>query len=116
MEKTCIICPKGCRLTYEEVSEQLIVTNNQCKRGPIYLKQELEQPLRQLSTTVAVSGSEIPVCPVATNQEIPKEIMFDLIKELNTITLVAPVQANQLVLAQYNNIVVDIRTTRDIDI
>ena len=60
----CIICPRGCPLEIDEST--LEVRGNSCPRGKIYAESELTQPVRTVTTTVAIEGAAIPRCPVRT--------------------------------------------------
>ena len=50
MEYTCIVCPRGCRLTAEKVTEDgkeiIKVTGNFCPRGAKYATEEMTCPMR----------------------------------------------------------------------
>ena len=79
-EMICITCPKGCHLQIDE--ETLAVTGNGCPRGVIYAQNELTNPKRTVTSTVAITGSFLPRCPVRTSAPIPKALMTDLVAEL----------------------------------
>ena len=44
-ELTCIVCPRGCRLT---IDDNLNVTGNSCPRGAQYAKDEMTNPKRMI--------------------------------------------------------------------
>ena len=71
-ELTCIVCPVGCRVTVEIEGEEMRVSGNRCKRGEAYCRQEVSCPVRTVTSLVAVSGSEHPLCPVKTSRAIPR--------------------------------------------
>ncbi len=52
-ELICIVCPRGCHLTVDE-NNGYAVTGNSCKRGEIYGKAEVTNPVRVVTSTVAV--------------------------------------------------------------
>ena len=80
-ELTCICCPMGCRLTVDEDNDYA-VTGNTCKRGAVYGRNELMNPTRVLTTTVAIDGAAHGRMPVRTEDAIPKGKLFDAIEEL----------------------------------
>ena len=41
MEKICIVCPKGCRLSISQDGDKINVSGNFCPRGVKYAQQEL---------------------------------------------------------------------------
>ena len=53
----CIICPRGCPLEIDEST--LEVRGNSCPRGKIYAESELTQPVRTVTTTVAIEGPAV---------------------------------------------------------
>lgn len=98
-ELICIVCPKGCRLRVDE-EDGYAVTGQGCPRGEAYAKAELTHPTRVLTTTVRVEGGVHRRCPVRTDGPIPKDQMTALMRQLDGITLRAPVAAGQAVLRQ----------------
>ena len=73
-ELICIGCPMGCRLA-AEIEDGVVthVTGNTCRRGEEYAKKECVAPMRTVTGTVALRGGRLPVLPVRTNGEVPKE-------------------------------------------
>lgn len=80
---TCIVCPKGCQISVEldENKKVLSVSGHTCKRGEVYANTECTAPRRTITTTVAVRGGG--VVPVKTDATVPKELMFECMKEIN---------------------------------
>ncbi|MCL2672044.1 MAG: DUF1667 domain-containing protein [Clostridiales bacterium] len=88
METICTVCPKSCNLS---VDDRGAVTGNLCPRGETYGRNERLHPVRVLSSTVRVSGAIHHRCPVKTNFPIPKNEIFDAMRLLDDIELIAPV-------------------------
>ena len=63
----CITCPKGCRLSVDEENGYK-VTGNGCPRGEIYGKNELQHPVRVITSTVRIEGAAVPRLPVKTDK------------------------------------------------
>ena len=97
---TCVACPRGCTITVEyEGKEVYSVTGNVCKRGDEYARTEIVNPTRNIASTVKVNGGVHPVVPVKTSAPIPKTMIFDCMKEINAVTVEAPVRLGQVIIA-----------------
>ena len=94
----CITCHKGCHLTVDE-ENGFAVTGNSCPRGAEYGKNELQHPVRVITSTVRIKGAAGPRLPVKTDRPLPKEKMFQCMELLNTITVQSPVQVGQVLAA-----------------
>lgn len=110
---TCVACPLGCSITVEldDAGNILSVTGNTCKRGDAYARTEMTNPTRSLTSTVKVSGGAHPVVPVKSAAPVPKFMLFDCMKEINQVTLQAPVKIGQVVIHNILGTGVDIVTT-----
>lgn len=111
-EFICIECPKGCRLT---VDDDLNVTGNTCNRGKVYAINEITCPKRIVTSTVVIESKIVSRMPVMTENEIPKEKMFDVIKALDSVRLKAPVKCRDIVLEDVCGTGVNIIATRTIE-
>lgn len=97
---TCVACPLGCSITVEyEGTEVLSVTGNTCKRGDAYARTEIVNPTRSIASTVKVNGGVHPVVPVKTSGPVPKTMIFDCMKEINAVSVDAPVKLGQVIIA-----------------
>jgi len=83
-EFTCIVCPNGCHLIVDDNNN---VTGNTCKKGEEFAIQEIVNPKRNISSTCKTVFPNVPVVPVKTDKEIKKELIFDVIKEINKVTI-----------------------------
>lgn len=98
-ELTCVACPLGCSISVEyNEKEVLSVTGNTCKRGEAYAKTEVTNPTRSLTSSVKVNGGVHPVVPVKSSQPIPKTMIFDCMKVINSVSVDAPVKLGQIVI------------------
>ena len=115
-ELICVSCPIGCAITVEldDNGEVLSVTGNTCKRGDSYARQECTHPERMLTSTVKVECGRLPVVPVKSSLPVPKEMLFDCMKEINKITVKAPVHIGDVVLSNILDTGVDIVTTNEV--
>lgn len=107
----CIACPKGCRL---HVDDDLNVTGHSCPRGETYGKDEVENPVRVVTSTVCAEGGIYRRCPVKTAGEIPKGLIFEAMKALDGACVRSPAKAGQVVVHNVCQTGIDFVTTRDI--
>lgn len=97
-ELVCIGCPMGCALeVYMEGNEVIKVSGNTCKRGEEYGRKECTNPTRIVTSSVVVEGGDIDVVPVKTEHDIPKDRIFEIVKELKKIVIKAPVNVGDIV-------------------
>ena len=86
---TCIVCPMGCQLTVElENGEVKSVSGNTCPRGKQYAIDECTHPMRTITSTARTENGE--VIPVKTDRTVPKELMFECMKEINKAVVKLP--------------------------
>ena len=111
-EFVCIECPKGCHLV---IDEQLKVTGNTCIRGKQYAINEVTCPKRVLTSTVVIESELVSRLPVMTENEIPKEKMFEIMKALNSVRVKAPIKCRDVVLENVCDTGVNIIATRTIE-
>lgn len=96
---TCIVCPNGCEIEAEYSGTQVLaISGNLCPKGADYVTQELVDPRRTIATSVIVRGGELPLTSVRLTGAIPKDRIFDAMREINKITLTAPVQIGDVVI------------------
>ena len=112
-ELTCIVCPKGCQLKVElEGKKVLSVTGNTCKRGVTYAETECIAPMRTLTTTAAVEGGG--VVPVKTDKTIPKELLFDAMKEVNAVRVKRDAKLGDVIIENLLGTGANVVTTRNV--
>lgn len=115
MEMVCIVCPNGCRLTAEKAADgTLHVTGNRCPRGQAFALGELTHPMRSLTTTVATSLPDIPVAPVRTRGEVPKEKLHDVMAACSAFTLTHPVRCGEVLIENAADTGVAVIATRSL--
>lgn len=112
-ELTCICCPRGCRLTVDEENGYK-VTGFSCERGEEYGRSECQHPVRTLTSSVPVDGGDHARCSVKTNVPIPKEALFDAMKELRTVRATAPIHTGDVLLKGIAGTEADIVAGRDV--
>ena len=97
-EFTCICCPLGCQITVVTENGQLTVTGNNCPKGEKYVKDEMTNPSRMVTSMVKVTDGEIPVVSVKTKEAVPKEKIQACIEALKLIEVNAPVKIGDVIL------------------
>ena len=114
-ELICIGCPLGCPLTVEMKGTEVVsVTGNTCPNGDRYARKEVTDPRRTVTSTVRVLGGSLPVVSVKTAQDIPKNKIFDCMRELATIRVKAPVQEGDVIVSNIANTGVSVIATKEI--
>lgn len=116
-ELTCIGCPLGCNVTVDmEGGEIKKIAGNTCPRGADYVKKELTDPRRIVTSLVRVAGGELSVIPVKTASDIPKGKIMDCIRELKAVELKAPVAMGTTVVKNVCGTGVDVVTTASVNV
>ena len=110
-ELTCIVCPRGCRLT---IDDDLNVTGNSCPRGAIYAKDELTNPKRMITSIVRVNNRENCVASVKTSTSIPKGMIFEVMEEINKVRVDATVSIGDVAIKNVLNTGADIIITKNV--
>lgn len=113
-EMTCITCPNGCLLQVDETEGGIRVTGNACPRGETFAIAELTHPMRTICSTARTTYPETPVVPVRVSGEIPKERIFDVMKEINNIVVDRRVKRGDVLIADVLGLGVDVIVTSDI--
>lgn len=112
----CIGCPMGCALEVTlDGGEVLSVTGNTCPNGDQYARKEVTNPTRIVTSSVRVSGSSANVKTVSckTRHDIPKEKIFDVIRDIKDVVVPCPVHIGDVVKANVAGTGVDMVATKD---
>ena len=114
-EFTCIICPNGCDITAEiEDGKLLSVTGATCKRGEEYVRQELTDPRRTIASSVIVRNGELPLASVRLDTPVPKDRIFDVMKEIAKVELEAPTHIGDCVIENILNFGSNVIVTKNV--
>ena len=112
-EIICIVCPLGCRMDVElHGSEVTSVQGNQCKKGPKHARRELSFPGRILTTTIKTDIPEMPLLPIRSNQELPKDRLMACMKVLSGHIVKRPVNLGDPVIHNILGLGVDMVACR----
>ncbi len=110
----CITCPRGCTMQVEKVDDQITVTGNGCKRGEQFAINELTNPMRTICSTVKTAFKEAPVLPCRVSSDIPKDKIFDVMKEINQITVSEKLGRGDVIIKDVLGLGVDVIATSDL--
>ena len=95
----CIVCPNGCTIEAQYEDDKIYsITGNKCKKGVDYVRQELIDPRRTISSSVRIEGAVLPLCSV---------------RLINKITLTAPVEIGQVVIKNVCGLESDVIVTKN---
>ena len=96
----CVVCPVGCEIDVVHDGSRIIsMEGNKCEKSEEFVRQELIEPMRTLTTTVRIQGSRWPVIPVRTDKAVPKRLFPHIMRQLRRIKLEAPVNMLDVVVS-----------------
>ena len=110
-ELVCIVCPRGCSLTIEGEGEGISVSGNFCKKGKDFAVSEMTEPKRTICTTVKTAYPQCPVLPVKVSADIPKDKIFEVMAEINKITVNKKIARGDAVIENVLGLTVDVIAT-----
>lgn len=114
---TCINCPLGCQLEVKmDGGEVISVTGNTCPRGEAYGRKEVTNPTRIVTSSVRVSGSTTGAVTVSckTKTDIPKGKIFDVVRDIEGVTIPCPVRIGDIVKSNVAGTGVDMIATKNV--
>ncbi|MDD3374740.1 MAG: DUF1667 domain-containing protein [Candidatus Omnitrophica bacterium] len=110
----CIECPKGCEVivTTNDHSEIMTLAGNNCEKGEVYVRAEIENPTRVLTSSVLAKGLSLKMIPVKTSKPIPKSRIFDAMNEIKRIRVTTPIRCGDVVCRDFLGLGVNLVVTR----
>ena len=111
-EMICILCPRGCRLSVD--TDTLEVLGHSCPRGTQFGPQELTNAKRMLTTTATIVGAIHKRIPVRTTSSVPLDKIFECMKEIKKLKLIAPIRRGDILIENILDIGVDIIASRSL--
>ena len=97
-EITCIVCPRGCRMTADIQGENITVTGHTCPRGEKHAIAEILNPVRSLTSIVRVSNRSDTMVSVKSAAPIPKGEMFAIMERIHKTTVEAPIAIGECII------------------
>ncbi len=117
-EYTCVLCPNGCPLVaYVDDDETPVIAKVEgsvCPKGEDWVRQEILNPMRTISSSVRVRGGDAPLASVRTDRPIPLARIMDVMEEIRKVTVDAPVEIGAVVLSRPAGCDTDIIVTRSV--
>ncbi|MBS6445974.1 MAG: DUF1667 domain-containing protein [Clostridiales bacterium] len=110
----CIGCPMGCPLTVTVDGESITVSGNTCPHGAEYAKKEVTNPTRVVTSSVGISGAAIARVSVKTASDIPKDKIFDCMREIRGTAVKAPVRIGDIIIRNCAGTGVDVIATKNV--
>jgi CxxC motif-containing protein len=115
-EMICIGCPLGCHLSVNLKGEDSWeVTGYDCKKGKNYGNQEMIDPRRMVTTTVAVDSARWARLPVRTAEAVPKDLVVEVCKALHQLEVSAPVNMGDVILDDVLDTGISVVATRSLE-
>lgn len=108
---TCIVCPKGCtlRVSFSQGGSIENIEGYTCRRGITYATDECTHPRRTVTTTVRLSSGD--VLPVKSSAAVPRELVFDIMRVINSTTASGKVKIGDKIIENVLDTGVDIIAT-----
>ncbi|MDD5902117.1 MAG: DUF1667 domain-containing protein [Oscillospiraceae bacterium] len=113
-EFNCIGCPRGCLLRVEEENGEFTVSGNSCENGRKFAISEMTEPKRTICSTVKTVFADVPVLPVRVSADIPKDRIFDVMREINSVTLDKRISGGDAVIENVLGLGVDVISTSNV--
>lgn len=114
----CVICPNGCQLQVDvdegEKSAVADVRGSLCNKGPEWARQEIFNPVRTIASSILVEGGDFPVVSVRTDSPVPLKKINDVMNEIRTVRLKAPVSIGQVIIKKVLGLNCNIIATRNV--
>ena len=114
-ELVCIVCPRGCTIRAGKNSDGTFdITGNTCRRGYDFAVSELTAPMRTVCSTVGTVFPDCPVVHVRVSREIPRDRIFDVMGEINRVTVRQRLGRGDAVIKDVLGLGADVIITSDI--
>ena len=114
-ELICIGCPMGCRMAVELDGEKILsVSGYTCPRGKAYAEKEVTNPRRIVTSTVRVIGGAKERVSCKTAEDIPKDKTAEVMAEINSACVEAPVIIGEVLITNVAGTGVDVVATANV--
>ena len=89
------------------------LSGNKCPKGGEYARQEIENPMRILTSSVVAEDLDMKMVPVRTNRPVPKGMLFPAMDEIKKFRLARAVRAGDILIADLLGTGADVVSARD---
>ena len=87
----CVVCPTSCPVNAEwNDTELLSIDHAQCKLAWDFIRGELFDPRRMVTSTVLVREADLPLVSVKTDAPVPKDMVLQVMDYLAGVVVRAP--------------------------
>lgn len=117
-EMVCILCPNSCNLIVSRDDRNpngVKVENALCPKGKDYAYNEIFDPKRTIASSIVVEGGELPLVSVKIDRPIPKDKIFDVMKEIKEAKLKAPIKAGDILIRNVAQTEANVIATKNVD-
>jgi len=104
----------GCQLLVTVEGGEVTVTGNTCPRGADYGRQEVISPVRTVTSTVRVTGGQLPVVSVKTAGDVPKDKVGDVMRDIRSASVSAPVKIGDVIVRNAGGTGTDVLATKTV--
>ena len=115
----CVVCPNGCAIEAEFLQEKpprlLGASGHRCSRGLEWVRQEIENPMRTIATSVLVRSGRSVSASVRTTRPIPLEKVMDVMAAIRRENPEAPLRIGQVLIERPAGTDTEIVVTRNVD-
>ncbi len=113
---TCVLCPNGCEISAELAGSRITsVEGALCRRGDTYVKQEINDPQRNIASSVLVANGTLPLVSVRLTAPIPRDQIFAVMAEIRKVRVQAPVSIGQVLIRNVLNLDRDVIATKQVN-
>lgn len=112
---TCIGCPMGCQIEVELDDAGNFVSSRgwSCNIGKRYAQEEVTAPVRTVTALMEVCDRSEPLS-VKTAHPIPKEKIFESLKQIRNISVKAPIHIGDIVIEDVCDTGISVVATKNI--
>ncbi|MBI4220925.1 MAG: DUF1667 domain-containing protein [Chloroflexi bacterium] len=112
----CVVCPVSCPVEVEWDEHDVIDTDhNQCKLALPYVRSEIFDPKRTLTSSVVVEGGVMPLASVKADRPIPKGLVLQAMGVVSKVRVTAPVRIGDVVARDLLGTGANVVATRDVE-
>jgi CxxC motif-containing protein len=95
--------------------EILTVLGAKCPKGKKFAHQEINNPHRNIATSVLVKGGKLPLASVRLTAPIPRSRIFEMMEVIKKVVCDAPVMSGQILIKNALNLGVDVICTKQVE-
>lgn len=96
-EITCIECANRCKLSVEQIGDEIVVSGNRCPRGLNFGREEFLGERKIVKGFVKSSADEKGKIAVETSKAVPKGMVYKVTLALKRISVEKEVSAGEII-------------------